>query len=145
MQIELRPDYSLLVIAVIFLLNYLIVRNFFFKPINRILSERETEVSSAQKQYEEALNRFNEATAEIEAKIHQARREGSTVREGRRVEAVQHRAGLIERTRKESEQIVGAATASLGKDVTAARDLIVGESEQLARLAAEKILGRRIG
>ena len=37
MQINLTPDYSLPVIMVIFLLNYLIVSKFFLRPINNVI------------------------------------------------------------------------------------------------------------
>lgn len=144
MQINILPDWSLLVIAVIFLFNYLIIRNFFLKPVNRILEARETEIGSAQKKYEEALARFNQATTEMEARLHQARREGSNARERRRSEAVAHRSGVIERTRKEAERVVSEAGARLQSEVAQARQRIVTESESLARLAAERILGRRV-
>lgn len=138
------PDSTLLIIVVLFFLNYLIVRNFFLKPINQILTERETEISSAQEQYEQALARLKEGTSGIEAKLQQARREASGVRETRRTEAVTHRAGLIEKTRHEAEKLVGQATSRLDTDVKSARETIVRDSETLARLAAERILGRKI-
>lgn len=144
MQINILPDWSLLVIAIIFFLNYLLVRNFFLRPVNRILEDRETEIGSAQKKYENALARFNQATSEMEAKLHQARREGSIARERRRSEAVAHRSGVIERTRKEAERIVAEAAARLQGEMEKARQRIVTESESLARLAAERILGRRL-
>lgn len=144
MQINILPDWSLLVIAIIFFLNYLLVRNFFLRPVNRILEDRETEIGSAQKKYENALARFNQATSEMEAKLHQARREGSIARERRRSEAVAHRSGVIERTRKEAERIVAEAAARLQGEMERARQRIVTESESLARLAAERILGRRL-
>lgn len=144
MQINILPDWSLLVIAIIFFLNYLLVRNFFLRPVNRILEDRETEIGSAQKKYENALARFNQTTSEMEAKLHQARREGSIARERRRSEAVAHRSGVIERTRKEAERIVAEAAARLQGEMEKARQRIVTESESLARLAAERILGRRL-
>jgi F0F1-type ATP synthase membrane subunit b/b' len=138
------PDFTLLIIVVLFFVNYLIVRTFFLKPINRILTDRETDISSAQKRFEEALGQFNEATSAIEAKLHQARREASNVRESRRVAAVSHRQQLIERTRSEAEKTVVQATSSLKKDVVAAREKIVRDAEALARMAVERIIGRKI-
>lgn len=141
---NLFPDETLLIIAVLFLINYWIVRTFFLKPINQILIERETEIGSAQRLYEEALARFKEATSGVEARLHEARREGSAVRESHRVEAVTHRAGVIERTRSEAERIVGQAASRIESEVRSARETIVRESEALARFAAERILGRKV-
>ena len=47
MQINLTPDLSLLAIVVIFFLNYLVVRRFFFKPITEIIESRESESATA--------------------------------------------------------------------------------------------------
>jgi F0F1-type ATP synthase membrane subunit b/b' len=51
---------------------------------------------------------------------------------------------VLDRTNAEAKQIVTDADAKLGSDVAAARDQIKRESESLARLAAERILGRAV-
>jgi F-type H+-transporting ATPase subunit b len=144
MQINLAPDLSLLAIMVIFILNYLVVRKFFLRPINDVLEARETETRSAEKLYEDALARFSEATAQTEAQLQVAKREAAAVREARRNEAGAYRQQLVERTNAEAKQIVGEADQRLAADVTVAREQIVRESDALARLAAERILGRAV-
>ena len=145
MQINLNPDWSLPVIAVIFTINYLVVRRFFFKPVNEVLLARESEVREAERRYNDSLAQFDAAAREMENQVMQAKKEGSKIREGLRAEAVQHRTGVVERTRGEADRIVGEAARSLKNDVATAREKIVTESDVLARLAAEKIVGRRIG
>jgi F-type H+-transporting ATPase subunit b len=144
MQIKLAPDLSLLAIMVIFIMNYLVVRRFFLRPINDVLEERETETKSAEQLYETALARFNDETSRMEAQLHVAKREAATVREAARNEATAHRATVIERTSDQAKGIVEEADARLQNDVTVARETIVRESEALARLAAERILGRAV-
>jgi F-type H+-transporting ATPase subunit b len=144
MQINLMPDLSLLAIMVIFIMNYLVVRKFFLQPINGILEARETETRSAEQLYEEALARFSEATAQTEAQLHGAKREAAAVRERFRGEAGTYRQQMVDKTSAEARQIIGEADESLGKDVAVAREQIVRESESLARLAAERILGRAV-
>jgi F-type H+-transporting ATPase subunit b len=144
MQINLTPDPSLLAIMVIFLLNYLVVKMFFLKPINDVIEARETEVKSAERLYEESLARFNEATSQTEAQLHAARREAAQVRDRFRAEAAAHRAQLVDRTHGEAQQIVTSADAKLSQDVNVAREKVVRDSEQLAKLAAERILGRPV-
>ena len=80
MQINLTPDYSLLAIMVIFILNYLIVRKFFLQPINQVIEARETEVRSANEIYEQSMLRFQEATTQMEEKLHAARHAAADVR-----------------------------------------------------------------
>ena len=144
MQIKLAPDLSLLAIMVIFILNYLVVRKFFLRPINEVLEARETETKTAEKLYEDALARFNEATAQTEAQLHAAKREAAQLRDRYRGEAGAYRQQIVDRTSGEARQIVDEADAKLTADVGAARAKIVTESDALARLAAERILGRAV-
>lgn len=129
---------------VIFIMNYMVVRRFFLQPINGILEARETETRSAEQIYEDALARFSEATAQTEAQLHAAKREAGQVRERFRGEAAAYRQQVVEKTNVESRQLIGEADESLSKDVAVAREQIVRESESLARLAAERILGRAV-
>lgn len=144
MQINLTPDYSLLAILVIFILNYLVVRAFFFKPVNAVLEERETETKSAEKLYEDALARLADATAQMETQLHAAKREAAQLRDRFRGEAGAQRQQMIERTQGEAKQIVTEADAKLTSDVAAARETIVRDADELARLAATRILGRAV-
>lgn len=144
MQINLAPDLSLLAIMVIFILNYLIVRKFFLQPISDVLDARELETKSAEKLYEDALARFNEATAQTEAQLHAAKREAAQVRDKFRGEAGAYRQQVVEQTNVEARSYIGEADQKLSQDVDVAREQIVRDSEQLARLAAERILGRAV-
>ena len=144
MQINLAPDPSLLAIMVIFILEYLVVRKFFLEPINTVIDEREHERATAEKLYEEALARFNEAASQMEAQLHVAKRDAASIRDKYRNEANAHRGHVIEKTQGDAKTIVGEAEAKLSAEVKAARDKIVRESESLARLAAERILGRAV-
>lgn len=144
MQINLAPDLSLLAIMVIFILNYMVVRKFFLKPINDVLEARETEQKTAETLYEEALARLNDATSQTEAQLHAAKREAAQVRDRYRSEAAAHRQQVVEKTNAEARQFIGEAESKLSGDVATARERIVRDSEALARLAAERILGRAV-
>lgn len=144
MQINLFPDLSLLAVMVIFILNYLVVRKFFLEPVNRVMEEREHETKTADELYEQAMTRYNEATANVEEKLHIAKREAANVREHFRSEANAHRMTVLDRTRGEAETMIAQAEAKLSTDVQAARERIVRDAEALARLAAERILGRAV-
>jgi F0F1-type ATP synthase membrane subunit b/b' len=144
MQINLTPDYSLLVIVVIFLLNYVIVSKFFLRPINNVIEARESEVRSANEIWEQSLARFNEATSLMEEKLHAARHAAADIRDRFRREAATYRASIVAKTHDEAGSIVNEADEKLKADVAEARAKIARESESLARLAAERILGRPV-
>jgi len=128
----------------IFVATYFVVAKFLIEPINRVLEEREHDARTASETYEQALARFNAATSDIEEQLHGARREASKLRDQFRTDAATHRTGLVERTTNEAKRLVTEAEERLTKDVAAARDRIVRDSESLARLAAERILGRAV-
>lgn len=144
MQINLTPDPSLLAIIVIFLLNYVVVRRYFLQPINEIIDQRETETRSAERVYEESLARFSEATSKMEQQLHAAKREASAVRERFRGEAATYRGELVEKTQGQAREVVDVAATKLKGEVEVARATIVRDSESLARLAAERLLGRTV-
>ena len=144
MQINLTPDLSLPAIMVIFVINYLVVRRFFLKPIKEVVESREQNIRTAEERYEESLARFNEATAAMEMQLHNAKRDAAQVREKFRAEAGAYRAGVVEKTTSEGKRMVAEATEHLSRDVEEARAKIVRDSESLARLAAERILGRAV-
>jgi F-type H+-transporting ATPase subunit b len=144
MQINLFPDLSLFAVMAIFVVNYFVVSKFLVGPINRVLEERAHDARTAAETYEQSLARFNESTAQIEERLHLTKREAAKMRDDFRTDAATHRAGIIERTTNEAKRLVSEAEAHLTKDVAAARDRIVRDSESLARLAAERILGRAL-
>ena len=144
MQIDLVPDPSLLAIVVIFFLNYLVVRRFFLKPLNDIIESRESESKTAERLYEESLARFNEEASRMEEQLHGAKRDASSIRERFRAEAAAHRQATVERTQGEARGIIASAESSLQKDVVEAQEKIRRDSEALAQMAAERILGRAV-
>ena len=129
---------------VIFWLNYIVVRKFFLRPVNDVIEVREHETKTAERLFEQAMTRFNEATARVEAQLHAARREAAQLRDKFRAEAAEYRNRVIERTSNEAKASAADAEKHLEADVQVARTKIASESESLARLAAERILGRPI-
>lgn len=142
MQINLMPDFSLLVVMVIFLLEYIIVSRYFLRPINDVIESREAEARSALEIYEQSLGRFNEATGQIENRLHEAKREAAQLREKFRSEAGSHRASLVERTTGEAKKLIAETEERLARDIRGAREKLARDAESLARLAAERLLGR---
>ena len=120
------------------------MRKFFLQPINQVIEARETEVRSANEIYEQSMLRFQEATTQMEEKLHVARHGAADVRDRFRREAAAYRTTVVTKTHDDANAIVTEADEKLKGDVAAARAKIVTESEALARLAAERILGRAV-
>ncbi len=138
------PDLSLLAVMAIFIAEYFVVKHFFLRPINEVLESRESETQSSQQLYEQALARFQEETAKVEQRLHEAKRDASQLRDRFRAEAGSHRANLIERTTGEAKKLIDDAEVQLGRAAADARAKLAHDADSLARLAAEKILGRPV-
>ena len=136
MQINLTPDYSLLAIVVIFILNYLIVRRFFLRPINDVIEAREGEVRSANEVYEQSMARFSEATTLMEEKLHAARHAAADVRDRFRREAAAFRASVVEKTHTDAGSIVSEATTLMEEKLHAARHAAADVRDRFRREAA---------
>jgi F0F1-type ATP synthase membrane subunit b/b' len=80
----------------------------------------------------------------MEVKVGDAKKRGSAIREALRAEATASRNASLSTTRDEADGIVAKAEGELATAVSAARQKIETESESLARLAAERILGRAL-
>ncbi len=143
-MVNLTPDYSLLAIVVIFIATYFVVRRYLIAPINGILVAREAEIRDADHRYEESLAKFNEETSRMEAKIQEAKREASSIRERLRGEASTHRNEVVQTTREKAESRVREAEEQITREAEEGRERIGRESEALAYDAAEKILGRKV-
>ena len=144
MQINLVPDLSLLAVMAIFIATSIVVRRFFVRPILAVIESREHETRGALEVYEAAMARFREATAKMEEQLHIAKRQAGDVRDRYRAEAAAYRAARLNETNTAANKMITEADAQLDRDVAAAREKIVRESESLAHLAAERILGRPV-
>jgi F-type H+-transporting ATPase subunit b len=144
MQINLMPDFSLLAVMVIFIMTYWVVRKFFLGPINDVLEAREHETKTAEQRYEEAMARFSEATAQVEERLHVAKKDASQMRDKFRAEASAQRATLVERTSAEAKKLVTEAETKLDADIKEVRETLGRDAESLAHLAAERLLGRSV-
>lgn len=144
MQINLMPDFSLLAVMVIFIMTYMVVRKFFLGPINDVLEAREHETKTAEQLYEEAMARFSEATAQVEERLHVAKKDASQMRDKFRAEASAQRATLVERTSAEAKKLVTEAETKLNAEIKEVRETLGRDAESLAHLAAERLLGRSV-
>lgn len=144
MQINLMPDFSLLAVMVIFIMTYMVVRKFFLGPINDVLEAREHETKTAEQRYEEAMARFSEATAQVEERLHVAKKDASQMRDKFRAEASAQRATLVERTSAEAKKLVTEAETKLNAEIKEVRETLGRDAESLAHLAAERLLGRSV-
>lgn len=135
-------NWTLAVSATVFLITLLLLNQFLFKPIWRILDEREAGSTDVSRRTDEILERYQALLEDYQQKVREERQAGYKVAEASRVEALQERARIIAEARLGAEKLLEQASEEIQANVAAAQDRLLEEAEAIARLVAAKVLGR---
>ena len=144
-QLVLTPDLPILVgLIVLFLVLVLPVNQLLFKPIFRVLDERErriagtrTHAEQLEEQAQQSLERCQSALRSVREEAEQARR---SLLESARGDALEASNGA----RAEVERRLESARAEIDSSLDAARATLRMQSQELAREAASRVLGRAL-
>lgn len=139
----LVPDERMLIgLIVLFLVLVYPVNELLFKPIFRVLDEREKRIAGTRSKADQlerdasqALERYEQSVRSVREEAEQERR---GVLEGARAEALEAAASV----RGEVEGELETARAEIARALDAARATLRGQSQELAREAASQVLGR---
>lgn len=121
------------VLIVLFLFFFL--RGSFFRPLERVLAEREALTTGARKTAEQLLADVEARTRQYEESLRQARSEIYREQGTLRRQALEERARILRNTREQAKQMTREAKTQLLRDVeTVRRDL-----ERASQLLADEI------
>jgi len=137
------PGLSVIGIIVIVLLLTVVLNYGLFKPVMRVLDERELAIRSAGDAANEAAAKSRAAAEEFERRTRAVQAEGYQAMEERRRDALEHREELLARTRQDVDCALAEAAASLRAQVAEARAELEKDREALADAVVERVLGRR--
>lgn len=138
------PGLSVFAVIAIVLLLVLVLNWGLFKPITRIMREREAAISSATALAQEAAAKAQAATAEFERTVKSAQADLYREMEEERRKALDQRAELLASSRREVEATLQEASARLEAQVADAGRRLDQEADQLGGLVAERLLGRKV-
>jgi F-type H+-transporting ATPase subunit b len=138
----LLPDLSVLWVIFFVLLLATILNLLLFKPLLRVMEQRQAAVSSARQLAEQAAAQAKSATDEFEARTRDARAEVYRQMEETRRTALDRRASLLSDTRQQAEASIAEATSRLRAEADEARARLDRDAESLATTIVERVLGR---
>jgi len=135
-------DGSILAALVIFLgtavaLNYLL-----FRPLLRVQAEREARTTGLVTATRKRLDHQAALFGRYEAAIKQARMEAYRRQELSRAEALSVRAGILDQSRREAEDLLRESRETLRGEVMSAKERLAGEAAEIARVIAAAVLQR---
>ncbi len=137
------PDLSVFWVIFFVLLLTALLNRLLFKPVLRVMEERERAIGSARELADRSANNARLASAEFEKKTAEARAELYRQMDEMRRAAMNERADIMTRTRAEAESEIAAATAKLTAEAEEARRRLSTEADALGAAVAERILGRK--
>jgi F-type H+-transporting ATPase subunit b len=138
------PDVTSLYVLLAFFASFLILKRFLFGPLLAILDARDQEAKSAEKVHAESLAELEKTVARAEAELARARSEALAVRERLRGEGRAHWEKKLEEARAATQATLDSATAEIRSAASRAGAELPRSARDLARVLAEKILGRKI-
>jgi F-type H+-transporting ATPase subunit b len=143
-SIQLVPDGTLFLHIAIILLMVFILNATLFKPINRILEERERRTRGRSGEAQDILQRVDEKLARYENTLREARSEGYRLLEQERAEAINERQARLGAVRDEINHSVSEQKEAIGGQVNEARTSLEHEARRLASEIGSQILHRPI-
>jgi len=143
-SIQLVPDGTLLLHVLIILVMVYVLNATLYKPINRILAEREKRTSGRLSEAEEILRNVSEKLSEYERTLRQARGEAYAFAEHERAGALQDRQAKLNEMRQQLADSIAKEKETIQRQAEEARGLLDNESRRLAREIGARVLSRPI-
>lgn len=144
-SIQLVPDGTLFLHIAIILLMVFVLNNTLFKPINRILEERERRTRGRSGEARDILQRVEEATTNYERSLREARAEGYRLMESERAEAMNERQSTLDALREEVTHTVEEEKELIRSQAEEARQTLAADARSIAAEIGSQILHRPIG
>ena len=143
-SIQLVPDGTLFLHIALILVMVFVLNRTLFKPINRILEEREKRTRGRSGEARDILQRVEEGTANYERALREARAEGYRLMEQIRAEAMLERQAVLDSIREEVDRLIIEQKEAIAAQVVAARATLGSDALNMAREIGERILHRPI-
>ncbi len=127
----------------LFLLFYWFLRANFFKPLERVLTERNARINQARKDAEAVQAAAKDKTEAYEEALRKARAGVFTEQETVRQAALEERAKVLRAARGVAQETVRKEKERIGREFEAARKQLESESGVMAGQIAKMILESR--
>jgi F-type H+-transporting ATPase subunit b len=138
------PGLSVIWVIVFVLLLAIILDRLLFKPLTRVMAEREARVKSALDLAANSAERATAAAAQFDERTRAAQAEVYRQMDETRRVALEGRRELLERTRREAEASIDGARARLADQADKARAQLDRQADELADAVVTRVLGRKV-
>jgi F-type H+-transporting ATPase subunit b len=141
-SIQLVPDGTLVIHIAIIITMVFILNRLLFRPVSRILNEREAHTHGRVDEARETLQHIKESLVRYENSLRQARAEGYRLLEQQQSEADKERLHKVTSVRKEVEGQIEEQKREIRAQADGARATLLDEAEQIAANISSQLLRR---
>ena len=135
-------DRSIIPAIIIFLLLIVVLNRLLYKPLMKVLAERESRTTGLVHQAQEDVNHHLGLFEKYQASIKNARMEGYRRQEQLRAEAQKKRAEVLAQSRSAAEKLIQDSRESIRLQVETAKHQLTVDAQDMAQRIASTILGR---
>ncbi len=143
-NIVLVPDGTLILHIIIILVMVFVLNATLFKPINRILEERERRTRGRSGEAKGIIRQVEEKLASYERALREARGEGYRLMEQERAEAMRERQAKVDAERERALQQIEAEKSAIRAQAEEAQAVISREAGAIATDISSHILHRPV-
>lgn len=118
-------------VAIVFLF-FFFLRWAFWRPLERVLAQRQASTEGARREADQLLSQADEKLRQYEEALRQARGEIYRQQEAARHQALEERSRILRETREKANQMIRQAKLEIADDVAQARKELETESRRLA-------------
>ena len=143
-MVTVIPDYTIFVqmvtfLALIFILNFLL-----YKPILTIIDRRKKQLEELENEIKLFNDSVDKRAAEYDEKLKLAKTNASEIKKEIVKEGADKAKSIVDEVRNEIPLMAQEFQRKMDKEITAARQILEGQSKRLSLEIAEKVLGRSV-
>ena len=143
-SIQLVPDGTLILHGLLIIVMVVVLNLTLFKPINRILSERDQQTQGRLDEARRTLQEVDSKLRDYERSLREARAEGYRALEQKRSESLREREAKLLSMKSEIADMVAAQKAVIAGEAEEVRRSLSSEARRLASEISARILGRPV-
>ncbi len=140
----INVDLAFFIQMINFLVLMVVLNVFLYKPIRKVLADRDEEINGAKARAAEVDKDVQEKMAQYEARLREARARTNEERNALKKEALAQEADIVEKARKEAADSLAAIKNKVTKEAADAKELLREQARTLSLEICEKVLGRSL-
>jgi len=141
---EIFPNWTTIPIVFFLIILTFILNRLFFRPLGKILAERERKITGAKKEAEEIRKISQEKATAFEQRLRDARREADSGIAKVKADALGEKNNLVSSQKKSAEQMISEARGDIRNKTEEALKVLERQTETIAKHIASHILKRPV-